>query len=83
MPAYDHSDQFSRNCEYSTRIFYKAVNNLSFTRTKALPAPRQPVRSTRSSSRIVLILLSQVGLLLINAHLSYLRAAHGTSCPLS
>ena len=64
---------------------YKAVNNLVSIDSEALPATRQSTRSTRSSSSnaITYISLSEVELLLINAHFSYARAAHGMFCPLS
>ena len=57
-------------------FFYKAVNNLVFIDSEALPATRQSTRSTRSSS-------SNARTVLINAHFSHARAAHGMFCPLS
>ena len=63
-------------------FYYKAVNNLIFIDSEALPETRQSTRSTRSSSSNAIISPSKVELLLINAHFSYVHAAHGMFCPL-
>ena len=65
-------------------FFYKAVNNLVFIDSEAPPATRQSTRSTRSSSsNAITYIPKRSRTVLINAHFSYARAAHGLSCPLS
>ena len=65
-------------------FFYKAVNNLVFIDSEALSATRQSTRSTRSSSsNAITYIPKRSRTVLINAHFSYARAAHGLSCPLS
>ena len=64
-------------------FFYKAVNNLVFIDSEALPATRQSTRSTRSSSSNAITYIPKRcrTVTLINAHISYARAAHGMFCP--
>ena len=59
-------------------FFYKAVHNLVFIDSEA----QRDLRGHRAAM-LLLISLSKVELLLINAHFSHARAAHGMLCLLS
>ena len=66
--------------------FYKAVNNLVFIDSEALPVTRQSTRFTRSSSSSAITYIPKLNRTVtydITAHFSYARAAHGMFCPLS
>ena len=64
-------------------FFYKAVNNLVFINSEALPTTSINEIYQVIEQQCYYIFLSEVELLLINAHFSYARAAHGMFCPLS
>ena len=65
-------------------FFYKAVNNLVFIDVKlCLKLDNQRDLPGHRAAMLLFISLCKLELLLINAHFSYARAAHGMFCPLS
>ena len=60
-------------------FFYKAVHNLVFIDKEAPPATRRSMRSTKSSSSNAITYIPKRSriVILINAHFSYMRTAHG------
>ena len=77
MPAHDHDNYLlANNSQYFLCIFYKAVNNLVFIHSEALPVTRQPMSYARLSSSSVITYISKRSRTI--THFSYARGTHGT-----